>query len=176
MGDRWTTAHDPRHRRQCHQEGNQLERSGCSQDTPLAARTPRQLRPSGRDSSCGPYWSPLLASLAKRPADTPPLPGHLHALLAITLERMPPALPSTRNRPRTAVQGCVLRPLCAAGRRGNRERIRQPTSVSAVQPSAVGLAGLEPAASSLSAIGGLPLCNPAFLQVKRVRKGRSNAF
>jgi hypothetical protein len=73
------TSHDPRHRRQRHQEGNQLERSGCSQDTPLAARTPRQLRPSRRDSSCGPYWSPLLASLAKRPADTPRLPGHLHA-------------------------------------------------------------------------------------------------
>jgi hypothetical protein len=40
----------------------------------------------------------------------------------------------------------------------------------------VGLAGLEPAASSLSAIGGLPLCDPAFLQVVRDRKGRSNAL
>jgi hypothetical protein len=33
--------------------------------------------------------------------------------LAITLDREPPALRSTRNRPRTAVQGCVLGPLCA---------------------------------------------------------------
>src|SRR5215218_197261 len=53
--------------------------------------------------------------------------------LAITLDRQPPALPSTRNRPRTAVQGCVLRPLCAAthGRRDDRRLV--PTSVSAAQ-------------------------------------------
>jgi hypothetical protein len=40
----------------------------------------------------------------------------------------------------------------------------------------VGLAGLEPAASSLSAIGGSPLCNPAFSQVTRDRRGSSNAL
>jgi hypothetical protein len=40
----------------------------------------------------------------------------------------------------------------------------------------VGLAGLEPAPSSLSAITRLPLCNPAFLQVMRDRKGRSNVL
>src|SRR4029450_12961901 len=40
----------------------------------------------------------------------------------------------------------------------------------------VGLGGLEPPASSLSAIMGLPLCNPAFLQVARDRQGRSNAL
>jgi hypothetical protein len=33
-----------------------------------------------------------------------------------------------------------------------------------------------PAMAVLSAIGGLPLCNPAFLQVMRDRKGRSNAL
>jgi hypothetical protein len=40
----------------------------------------------------------------------------------------------------------------------------------------VGLAGLEPAPSSLSAIKRLPLCNPAFLQVARIRNKRSNAL
>src|SRR4029450_5858440 len=35
---------------------------------------------------------------------------------------------------------------------------------------------LEPPTSSLSAIGGLPLCNPAFLQVVRIRNRRSNAL
>jgi hypothetical protein len=40
----------------------------------------------------------------------------------------------------------------------------------------VGLGGLEPPPSSLSAIGGLPLCNPAFSQVVRDRRGSSNAF
>src|SRR5215212_6244182 len=40
----------------------------------------------------------------------------------------------------------------------------------------VGLAGLEPAASSLSAITRLPLCNPAFLQVVPDRRGPRYAF
>jgi hypothetical protein len=40
----------------------------------------------------------------------------------------------------------------------------------------VGLGGLEPPTSSLSAIEGSPLCNPAFLQVVRDRQGRSNAL
>jgi hypothetical protein len=40
----------------------------------------------------------------------------------------------------------------------------------------VGLGGLEPPPSSLSAITRLPLCNPAFLQVARDRKRRSNAL
>jgi hypothetical protein len=50
------------------------------------------------------------------------------------------------------------------------------TSVSAGQWAYGGLRGLEPPASSLSAIMCLPLCNPAFLQVTRDRKGRSNAL
>jgi hypothetical protein len=40
----------------------------------------------------------------------------------------------------------------------------------------VGLPGLEPGTSSLSAIEGLPLCNPTFSQVVRDRRGSSNAF
>jgi hypothetical protein len=40
----------------------------------------------------------------------------------------------------------------------------------------VGLGGLEPPPSSLSAITRLPLCNPAFLQVAGDRQGRSDAF
>ena len=39
----------------------------------------------------------------------------------------------------------------------------------------MGLAGLEPAASSLSGIEGSPLCRWLFSQVARVRQGRSNA-
>jgi hypothetical protein len=39
-----------------------------------------------------------------------------------------------------------------------------------------GLGGVEPPTSSLSAITRSPLCNPAFSQVVRVRKGRSNAL
>jgi hypothetical protein len=40
----------------------------------------------------------------------------------------------------------------------------------------VGLAGLEPAASSLSGIEGLTLCGPAFSQVTVERQGRRDAF
>jgi hypothetical protein len=40
----------------------------------------------------------------------------------------------------------------------------------------VGLPGLEPGTSSLSAITRLPLCNPTFLQVARDRQRRSNAL
>ena len=40
----------------------------------------------------------------------------------------------------------------------------------------VGLGGVEPPTLSLSAIGGSPLCNPAFSQVATNRQGRSNAF
>jgi hypothetical protein len=40
----------------------------------------------------------------------------------------------------------------------------------------VGLGGLEPPTSSLSAITRSPPCNPAFSQVARDRKGRSKAL
>jgi hypothetical protein len=40
----------------------------------------------------------------------------------------------------------------------------------------VGLPGLEPGTSSLSAIGGLALCDPASSQVMRDRRGSSNAL
>jgi hypothetical protein len=50
------------------------------------------------------------------------------------------------------------------------------TSVSAGQGLVVGLPGLEPGTSSLSAIGGSALCGAAFSQVERDRQGRSNAF
>src|SRR5215216_5103120 len=42
--------------------------------------------------------------------------------------------------------------------------------------SVVGLAGLEPAASSLSGIEGSALCGPAFPQVACERQGRRDAF
>jgi hypothetical protein len=40
----------------------------------------------------------------------------------------------------------------------------------------VGLAGLEPAASSLSGIEGSALCGPTFSQVAGERQGRRDAF
>ena len=45
-----------------------------------------------------------------------------------------------------------------------------------LSPLVVGLGGLEPPTSSLSAIEGSPLCNPAFSQVAADRRGRSNAL
>jgi hypothetical protein len=45
-----------------------------------------------------------------------------------------------------------------------------------VRGRTVGLGGLEPPTSSLSAITRSPPCNPAFSQVARDRKGRSNAL
>jgi hypothetical protein len=53
-----------------------------------------------------PHPSPLHDHTAQHPAPAALPPT------AITLDRHRPALPSTRNHPRTAVQGCVLRPLC----------------------------------------------------------------
>ena len=65
-----------------------------------------------------------------------------------------------------------------------RRRLTGAVAIESVQASAfpqvklgvVGLAGLEPGTSSLSAIEGSALCGPAFSQVARDRKGRSNAF
>ena len=51
-----------------------------------------------------------------------------------------------------------------------------PASVSAGQWPIVGLAGLEPAPSSLSGIEGSALCRPGFPQVTWERQGRRDAF
>ena len=54
-----------------------------------------------------------------------------------------------------------------------------PTATAAfplIRGGMVGLAGLEPAASSLSGIEGSALCGPAFPQVTLERQGRSYAF
>ena len=53
-----------------------------------------------------------------------------------------------------AVQVCVLEPLCARDAPKQPRPKQQQTSVPAGQPRVVGLAGLEPAASSLSAVEG----------------------
>jgi len=58
-----------------------------------------------------------------------------------------------------------------AGRSLRRER-----AFLLVRGRMVGLGGVEPPTSSLSAIGGSPLCNPAFWQVVRIRNRRSNAL
>jgi hypothetical protein len=92
-------------------------------------------------------------------------------VLAITLDREPPFLCSTGNRLRTAVQGCVLRPVCAGvGRHQpwSKETTRRP--LSQVRNGMVGLAGLEPAASSLSEIDGCALCYPAFPQLALIHE------
>src|SRR5215212_1096665 len=49
-------------------------------------------------------------------------------------------------------------------------------AVPLVRGRTVGLGGLEPPTSSLSAIERLPLCNPAFSQVMCDRRGPSNAL
>jgi hypothetical protein len=54
---------------------------------------------------------------------------------------------------------------------------RRLASVCAGQhPCGAPPAEIEPATPSLSAIGGSTLCNPAFLQVVRDRRGSSNAL
>jgi hypothetical protein len=69
------------------------------------------------------------------------------------------------------VQGCVQRPVCA-GDGGHQLRSREkPGLLPQVRSSLVGLAGLEPAASSSSGIEGKALCGPAFSQVALDRKG-----
>jgi hypothetical protein len=71
-------------------------------------------------------------------------------------------------RSETAVR--TRRKAAAAIEGGNRGVLPQ------VSPAVVGLAGLEPAPSSLSAIEGSPLCGPAFSEVAPNRQGQSNAF
>ena len=84
-----------------------------------------------------------------QPSTAPPADA-----LAITLDREPSALLSNRNRPRTAMQGCVRRALCAGDARKPAAIKETNECASAGQTGVVGLAGLEPAASSLSGIEG----------------------
>jgi hypothetical protein len=71
--------------------------------------------------------------------------------LAITLDLSLALYARPEIRPRTAVQGCVLGPLCAdhGSRRHSGDHRR---GFPQVNPSIVGLAGLEPGTSSLSGI------------------------
>ena len=72
------------------------------------------------------------------------------------------------NRPQDLIPtGCI--------QLGWRREAERP-AFALVKVGLVGLAGLEPAASSLSAIEGSALCGPAFSQVAGDRQGRSNAF
>jgi hypothetical protein len=111
---------------------------------PSSACAPR-LRNVALDSTC-----PALYQTHSR--------SQLHFLqqpsheLAITLDREPRALHSTGNRPRTAVQGCVLRPLCAGDSQKQPLRRDHRRAFPQVNPGVVGLAGLEPAPSSSSEI------------------------
>src|SRR5918992_6342423 len=74
------------------------------------------------------------------------------------------------------MQGCVLRPPCAAHAEAAAIHGDDRRAFPQLNPCMVGLGGVEPPTSSLSAIEGSPLCNPAFLQVVRDRRGRSNAL
>jgi hypothetical protein len=96
--------------------------------------------------------------------------------LAIPDEASPFALCSTRNSSEDSNAG--MRSKSAMRRRGTGATAIKETneSVSARQTGVVGLAGLEPAASSLSGIEGSALCGPAFPQVAGDRKGRRDAF
>ena len=103
----------------------------------LVARSQRNLSSqySAQRSSCGTGHTSLLPR--QRLSTDSILCRPLQAL-AITLDREPPALPSTRNRLRTAVQGCVLKPRCADDARKHRHRRRPPASVPAGQPRCSG--------------------------------------
>jgi hypothetical protein len=74
------------------------------------------------------------------------------------------------------MQGSALGPVCVREERWAAIECATVRVVCPGQPNVVGLAGLEPAASSLSAIKGSPLCGPAFPQVAADRQRRSNAF
>jgi hypothetical protein len=92
---------------------------------------------------------------------SPPVPANV-------LVRQPERGPQRGAGPTDFVadQRCIR-----AGRSLRRER-----AFLLVRGRMVGLGGVEPPTSSLSAIEGSPLCNPAFLQVVRDRRGRSNAL
>jgi hypothetical protein len=70
-----------------------------------------------------------------------------------------------------AGKGCILDRCAPATHERSYERTPRLVAFPQVNAGVVGLAGLEPAASSLSAIVGSPLCNPAFLQVAADRQG-----
>jgi len=86
-----------------------------------------------------------------------------------------PGVLAGRTHDMLASQGCVQAQLCEVAAQ------RQPTTETAnggdrqgpfqqVKPAVVGLAGLEPAPSSLSEIDGRTLCYPASSQVVQLRK------
>jgi hypothetical protein len=85
-------------------------------------------------------------------------------------------LRSDRIHVSAAMQGCVLRPPCAAHAEAAVIHGDDRRAFPQLNPGVVGLAGLEPAASSLSAKCREPLCGPPFPQVTPDRKGQRYAF
>ena len=99
--------------------------------------------------------------------------GHIHLLVdgklvASTLDPQSSEDGSAGMRSRTAVRRRLTE---ATAIEGEHRRVFPQ-----VNPGVVGLAGLEPAASSLSGIEGSALCGPPFSQAGRDRQRRSNAF
>jgi transposase len=147
-------------------------------------------RYSPHDNPVERIWAALKAWLANSPTLT--IQGRLRQVHAFFHERTPPRC--WRLPRRTAHHGCPRvtcrtsrRPLSVTGMRSRTAVHRRRAEATAnegdrrgsfpqLKAAVVGLAGLEPAASSLSAITRLPLCNPAFSQVVGDRQGRSNAF
>jgi hypothetical protein len=75
----------------------------------------------------------------------------------------------------SATHGCVVRPLCP-GDPGKRPRSRSDRrAFRQVNVGVMGLAGIEPAPSSLSDIEGSALCGAAFPQVTAERQGLRDA-
>ena len=117
----------------------------------------------------------IRASPAQAPsAPLPPSPSaSRQPLMTCRLFPRPTVLP----RPSKAQQQCcnAFIDRCA-GRSPSAVAIEKLTRrvFAQVKPGFVGLAGLEPAASSLSGLGGNALCGPAFPQVVSHRRWRSN--
>jgi hypothetical protein len=78
---------------------------------------------------------------------------------------------SSSGQVRRAAQGLVVRPLCATTCGAVRSKEERADGVSAGQPRVVGLAGLEPAPSSLSEIDSQALCYPALPLVVPINEG-----
>src|SRR5215217_3349639 len=107
---------------------------------------------SGRDERLA--WQPP-SSQVTRPFHTPPTSSDIQSVEAGSGQQGRNLLP---------------RPLCAGDSQKRRRSRKPPASIPTGQLNVVGLAGLEPAASSLSEMDGRPLCYPAFPLVVRLRK------
>jgi len=135
-------------------------------------------RAMARSSSCRPLLDAVDPATAPAGASGSPVADaptcssgsrpHLHSPWHLSVSR---PLYSQPNYSEDGGAGMRSQTAMRRDARGTRDNDRPPTRISAGQPSLVGLAGLEPAPSSLSAIEGSALCGPAFSQVTPDRQG-----